>query len=228
MIKVLYVEDEESLAMIVGESLEEHGFEVRQAHHGADALALLKKYRPNVIVLDVMMPIMDGFTVAQEIRKSDLRTPIIFLTAMTQTEDVVKGFRLGANDYIRKPFKIEELIVRIEAAYRATHQRPSGGIYEIGLYQLDTQRLTLTLGGKVEKLSFREAELLKRLYENIDQVVPRDEMIRTYWGDDTYFTGRSLDVFISRIRKYLAEDRRIKITNVRGVGYMLTVEGALS
>lgn len=224
MIKILYVEDEESLAMIVSESLEEHGFEVKQAHQGAEALAILKKYKPNVIVLDVMMPIMDGFTVAQEIRKTDLRTPIIFLTAMTQTEDVVKGFRLGANDYIRKPFKIEELIVRIEATFRATHQRTSSTIYEIGRYTLDTQRFILSFGEKSEKLSFREAELLKRLYENKDQVVPREEIIRTYWGDDTYFTGRSLDVFISRIRKYLAEDGRIKITNVRGVGYMLTID----
>lgn len=225
MIKLLYVEDEESLAMIVGESLEEHGFEVKQAHHGVEALAILKRYKPHVIVLDVMMPMMDGFTLAKEIRKTDTRTPILFLTAMTQTEDVVKGFHLGGNDYIRKPFKIEELIVRIEAAYRSAHQQQQTSLlYTIGNYKLDTQRFTLSWGDQSEKLSFREAELLKRLYEHKDQVVPREEIIRTYWGNDTYFTGRSLDVFISRIRKYLSNDPRIKITNIRGVGYILTID----
>lgn len=224
MLKILYVEDEPSLAMIVEESLEEHGFEVKHASNGQEALNILKKFRPHVMILDVMMPIMDGFTLATEIRKIDIRTPIIFLTAMTQTEDVVKGFHLGANDYIRKPFKIEELIVRVEAAHRSTQQQAIGNTYDIGLYKLDTQKFILSIDGHSEKLSFREAELLRRLYENKDQVVPREEIIRTYWGDDTYFTGRSLDVFISRIRKYLSRDSRIKITNIRGVGYLLSID----
>lgn len=221
MLKILYVEDEPSLAMIVEESLEEHGFEVKHAVNGQEALNILKKFRPNVMILDVMMPIMDGFSLATEIRKTDGKTPIIFLTAMTQTEDVVKGFHLGANDYVRKPFKIEELIVRVEAAHRSTQQQhDTAQIYTIGRYELDTQKFLLRLGGHTEKLSFREAELLKRLYENKGQVVPREEIIRTYWGKDTYFTGRSLDVFISRIRKYLSDDPGIKIINIRGVGYM--------
>lgn len=224
MLKILYVEDEPSLAMIVEESLEEHGFEVKHASNGQEALNILKSFRPNVMILDVMMPIMDGFSLATEIRKADLRTPIIFLTAMTQTEDVIKGFHLGANDYIRKPFKIEELIVRIEAAHRSTQQQTTTRNYSIGRYELDTQKFLLSIGEHSEKLSFREAELLKRLYENKDQVIPREEIIRTYWGNDTYFTGRSLDVFISRIRKYLSKDPRIKITNIRGVGYMLSID----
>ncbi|WP_409151360.1 response regulator transcription factor [Sphingobacterium sp. BS-2] len=224
MTNILYVEDEESLAMIVSDSLEEHGFEVRHVLNGQQAIVFHNKYKPDIIVLDVMMPIMDGFTAAKEIRKTDMLTPIIFLTAMTQTEDVVKGFKLGANDYIRKPFKIEELIVRIEAALKKVGQSMSPTKLILGNYTLDSGKNTLSIGDNVEKLSYRESELLKRLIENKDKVIPRDEIIRTYWSNDTYFTGRSLDVFISRIRKYLAQDERIKITNIRGVGYMLSVD----
>ena len=224
MINILYVEDEESLAMIVTDSLESHGFSVRHVLNGQQAVLFHNKYKPDIIVLDVMMPLMDGFTVAKEIRKSDLHTPIIFLTAMTQTEDVVKGFKLGANDYIRKPFKIEELIVRIEAAVKKNGQGMSDTKFAIGNYTLDTLKNTLSIGEHVEKLSYREAELLKRLIESKDKVLPRDEIIKTYWNNDTYFTGRSLDVFISRLRKYLSLDDRIKVTNIRGLGYMLTLD----
>jgi len=224
MTNVLYVEDEESLAMIVSDSLEAHGFMVRHVPNGQQALLFHGKYKPDIIVLDVMMPLMDGFTVAKEIRKTDLHTPIIFLTALTQTEDVVKGFKLGANDYVRKPFKIEELIVRIEAALKKTGQGMSDTKFVIGNYTLNTVKNILSNGDNNEKLSYREAELLKRLIESKDKVLPRDEIIRTYWSNDTYFTGRSLDVFISRIRKYLSADERIKITNIRGVGYMLSLD----
>ncbi|SEF54673.1 response regulator transcription factor [Sphingobacterium lactis] len=224
MTNILYVEDEESLAMIVSDSLQAHGFMVRHVTNGQQALVFHNKYRPDIIVLDVMMPLMDGFTVAKEIRKTDLLTPIIFLTAMTQTEDVVAGFKLGANDYIRKPFKIEELIVRIEAALKKNGQSMAPSKLIIGDYTLDCIKSLLTFGDSSEKLSYREVELLKRLIEQKDKVVPRDEIIRTYWSNDTYFTGRSLDVFISRIRKYLAQDERIKISNIRGVGYMLSVD----
>ncbi|GAA4134468.1 response regulator transcription factor [Sphingobacterium kyonggiense] len=224
MINILYVEDEESLAMIVSDSLEANGFMVRHVLNGQQALLFHNKYKPDIIILDVMMPLMDGFTVAKEIRKTDLHTPIIFLTAMTQTDDVVKGFKLGANDYIRKPFKIEELIVRIEAAIKKSGQGMSSSRFVLGNYTLDTVKNVLSIGDEQEKLSYREAELLKRLIESKDKVLPRDEIIRTYWSNDTYFTGRSLDVFISRIRKYLSKDERIKITNIRGVGYMLTLD----
>ncbi|SRR5690606_26000184 len=222
MIKVLYVEDEESLALIVADSLEDYGFEVIHRTNGQDALSLFKKDKPDVLVIDIMMPLMDGFTLATEIRKMDMQVPILFLSAMTQTEDVVKGFHLGANDYVRKPFKIEELIVRIEALAKKS-RRTGPQVFYIGNYILDTNKNTLTIGQYVEKLSFRESELLRRLFEHKDTVVPREDIIRTYWNDDTYFTGRSLDVFISRIRKYLAQDERIKITNIRGIGYMMSI-----
>ncbi len=221
---ILYVEDELSLAMIVTDSLEEHGFTVRHKANGRDAVISFKHKKPDIVVLDVMMPIMDGFTTAKEIRNVDSQVPILFLTALTQTEDVVKGFHLGANDYVRKPFKIEELIVRIEALTKRNVQSPVAKKYEIGHYVLDTLKHTLNYRGEQEKLSFREAELLRKLYEHKDQVVPREEIIRAYWNDDNYFTGRSLDVFISRIRKYLSKDARIKITNIRGVGYMMNID----
>lgn len=224
MIKVLYVEDEESLAMIVKDSLESHGFDVQHVSNGAQALSHLQRYPPDAIVLDVMLPLMDGFSLASEIRKTDQHTPIIFLTAMTQTDDVVKGFKLGGTDYIRKPFKVEELIVRIEAALRKIKTDPGPRMLSVGSYTLDTARNTLHLGEQTEKLTYREMELLKRLIENKDRVVPREEIIRTYWSNDTFFTGRSLDVFISRMRKYLSEDHRIKIVNVRGIGYTLSFD----
>lgn len=224
MIDVLYVEDETSLALIVADSLESHGFQVRHRENGQEALIAFKHRKPDVVVLDVMMPLMDGFTLATEIRKIDRHTPILFLTAMTQSEDVVKGFHLGANDYVRKPFKIEELIVRVEALTKRNKLNPGPRVHVIGNYELDTLKSTLRFGAQQEKLSFREAQLLSRLFERKDQVIPREEIIKAYWNDDTYFTGRSLDVFISRIRKYLSSDERIKITNIRGVGYMLTID----
>ncbi|HIY76579.1 MAG TPA: response regulator transcription factor [Candidatus Sphingobacterium stercorigallinarum] len=226
MIKVLYIEDEESLAMIVKDSLESYGFHVHHVVNGGQALANHQRYQPDVVLLDIMLPLVDGFSIATEIRKTDQLTPIIFLTAMTQTDDVVKGFKLGGTDYIRKPFKIEELIVRIEACLRKTTTNSSPSTLTIGLYTLDTIKTTLRHGEHVEKLSYREMELLKRLIENRDRVVPREEIIRTYWSNDAFFTGRSLDVFISRMRKHLAADPRIKIVNVRGIGYTLSFEEA--
>lgn len=224
MIDVLYVEDELSLAMIVTDSLETHGFNVRHKENGQEAFAAFKRQKPDIIVLDVMMPLMDGFTLASEIRRHDTVIPILFLTAMTQSEDVVRGFRLGGNDYVRKPFKIEELIVRIEALTKKIQPEQPARFFKIGNYELDTLKSTLTATDVQEKLSFRESQLLMNLFMRKDSVVPREEIIKAYWSDDTYFTGRSLDVFISRIRKYLALDSRIKITNIRGIGYMLTVE----
>lgn len=224
MIDILYVEDEPSLALIVTDSLESHGFLVRHKANGRDAVVAFQQRRPDIVVLDVMMPLMDGFMVAEEIRKLDRQTPILFLTALTQTEDVVKGFHLGANDYVRKPFKIEELVVRIESLTKRNMQQVQAKFYQIGIFSLNTLKSTLTHGEHQEKLSFRESELLRKLFEHKDRVVPREEIIKAYWNEDTYYTGRSLDVFISRIRKYLAGDPRIQITNIRAVGYMLTID----
>ena len=222
MVKVLYVEDELNLALIVKDSLEDYGFDVSHRANGQDALAKFKQDKPDVLVVDIMMPLMDGYTFASEVRNLDAQVPILFLSALNQVEDVVKGFHLGANDYIRKPFKVEELIVLIESLVKR-NMRNLPMKYQIGNYILDTSKNLLSYESEEEKLSFRETELIRRLFENKDVVVPREEIIKTYWKDDTYFTGRSLDVFISRIRKYFVKDERIRITNVRGVGYVMNI-----
>lgn len=224
MINILYVEDEPSLAMIVADSLEANGFHVVHCNNGQEALDSFSITRPDIMVVDVMMPVMDGFTLATKIREMDTLLPIIFLTAKVQTEDVVRGFRLGGDDYVKKPFKIEELVVRIESLLKNSPKMLFGQKLMIGDYTLDSLKHQLIYQEEMLKLSFRESELLRKLYEQKDKVIPREEIMRAYWSHDKYFTGRSLDVFISRIRKYLSQDPRIKITNIRGVGYMLTVD----
>jgi len=224
MINILYVEDEPSLAMIVADSLGANGFQVVHCNNGEEALESFSIAKPDIMVVDVMMPVMDGFTLAAKIREMDTLLPIIFLTAKVQTEDVVRGFRLGGDDYVKKPFKIEELVVRIESLLKNSPKMLFGQKLMIGDYTLDSLKHQLIYQDEMLKLSFRESELLRKLYEQKDKVIPREEIMRAYWSHDKYFTGRSLDVFISRIRKYLSQDPRIKITNIRGVGYMLTVD----
>jgi len=227
MIDILYVEDEASLALIVADSLEMNGFSVRHCQDGQLALRLFEKQKPDILLIDVMMPVMDGFTLATHVRALDSQVPIIFLTARVQTEDVVKGFHLGANDYVKKPFRIEELVVRIESLVKNSPKMQLSQNLMIGDYVLDSLRQTLSYKGESIKLSYRESELLRSLYENRNQVIPREDIMKTYWSYDKYFSGRSLDVFISRIRKYLNQDPRIKISNIRGIGYMLSVEELL-
>ncbi|WP_270088728.1 response regulator transcription factor [Sphingobacterium sp. SYP-B4668] len=225
MINILYVEDEQSLALILKDTLTMHGFQVTHCSNGQEAMNSFRYRMPDLMLVDVMMPVMDGFDLVRRVREEEHALPVIFLTARTQTEDVVAGFHLGANDYIKKPFKIEELIVRIESLLKNTQKPNTKPRLRIGeYYMLDHVKHVLTFGNQEEKLSFRESELLRKLMENRDQVVPREEIIKAYWSDDNYFTGRSLDVFISRIRKYLNKDSRIKIVNIRSVGYMLTIE----
>lgn len=224
MIDILYVEDESTLALIVSDSLEANGFGVRYCQNGAEALRAFEVQKPDIMLVDIMMPVMDGFTLATKIREMDSQIPLIFLTARVQTEDVVKGFHLGANDYVKKPFRIEELVVRIESLLKNNPKIHFSQNIMIGDYILDSLKHTLNYKNELTKLSYRESELLRSLYQNRNQVIPREEIMKTYWSYDKYFTGRSLDVFISRIRKYLSKDERIKITNVRGVGYMLSVD----
>lgn len=222
MINILYVEDEASLALIIADSLEANNYRVTHQINGQQALESFQTQKPDLVLIDVMMPVMDGFTLARKIRALDSQVPLIFLTARTQTEDVVKGFHLGANDYLKKPFSIEELIVRIESLLKNNPKRLSSQRLLIGDYVLDGQKFTLSYQNESVKLSFRESELLRKLYTQKEQVVPREEIIKAYWSDDHYFTGRSLDVFISRLRKYLNKDARLKIINIRGIGYMFT------
>lgn len=220
--KVLYVEDELFLGKIVRESLESRGFEVIMESDGAKVLALFKTSQPDICVLDIMLPNKDGFTIADEIRNIDEEVPIIFLTAKTQTEDVVKGFSLGGNDYVRKPFSMEELIVRIQNLLRNRSEGPSkisGTSVNMGKFNFQVNRQVLSNGKEDRKLSFRENELLKLLYENRDKIIDRKDILNLLWGNDSFFNSRNLDVYITKLRSYLKEDPSLEIITIKGIGY---------
>ncbi|NML36226.1 response regulator transcription factor [Chitinophaga sp. G-6-1-13] len=226
MAKVLLIEDEWQLGQIVKDSLETRGFEMLYAEDGKEGLRLYQQERPDVVVLDIMMPNMDGFTVTAEIRKQDKFTPIIFLTAKSQTADVVKGFELGGNDYLKKPFSMDELIVRIKALLKRFSDHPAvkemeEGSVVIGQYIFNYAKQTLTRNNTTEFLSHREAEILRRLYDNKNEVMERKAVLLDLWGDDNFFNARSMDVFITKLRRYLKDDSRVQIVNIRGVGYKL-------
>lgn len=221
-IKVFYVEDELFLGKIVKESLESRDFEVIMESDGAKATELFKKTGPDICVLDIMLPNKDGFAIADEIRELDEEVPIIFLTAKTQTEDVVKGFSLGGNDYIRKPFSMEELIVRIQNLLRNKgegSQKIAGGSAIIGKYNFQLNRQILSNGKEDRKLSYRESELLKLLYENREKIIDRKDILNLLWGNDSFFNSRNLDVYVTKIRSYLKDDPSLEIITIKGVGY---------
>lgn len=220
--KVLYVEDEVFLGKIVRESLESRGFEVIMESDGAKVFDLFKKTKPDICVLDIMLPNKDGFAIADEIRSADEDVPVIFLTAKTQTEDVVKGFSLGGNDYIRKPFSMEELIVRIQHHLRSRQdgsQKISGGNVNMGKYNFNISRQLLSDGKDDRKLSFRESELLKLLFENRDKIIDRKDILNLLWGNDSFFNSRNLDVYITKLRSYLKDDPALEIITIKGIGY---------
>ena len=222
-IKVLYAEDEIFLGKIVKETLESRGFEVLMVTDGAAVLEVFTRSTPDVCVLDVMLPGRNGFELATDIRAINDDIPIIFLTAKTQTEDLVKGFRTGGNDYIRKPFSMEELIVRIENALRVRRDRagdtPAGETIAIGGYLFYTHRQVLVYTTEERKLSYRESELLKQLWIGRDHIIPREDILRAIWGNDSFLNSRNLDVYITKLRNYLKHDPRIEILTIKGVGY---------
>ncbi|HEX9958391.1 MAG TPA: response regulator transcription factor, partial [Fibrella sp.] len=203
------------------------GFAVQCAADGSEGLALFRQQRPDLVVADVMMPNMDGFTLAEHIRHDDAEVPILFLTARSQTADVVRGFELGGNDYLKKPFSLDELIVRINALLRRKiNTQPAAAapaLLTIGRYRFDPPKQKLLIDGRESQLSHREAELLRRLYEQRNQVLERSVVLKELWGDDSFFNGRSLDVFITKLRRHLQADEQIQIINIRGLGYKLIV-----
>lgn len=218
--KVLYVEDELFLAKIVSETLQGRGYDVILESDGGKAVDQFDKEKPDVCVLDIMLPNKDGFAIADEIRDKNEQVPIIFLSAKSQTNDVVNGFKTGANDYIRKPFSIEELIVRIENVLK--HKNVAAEETEevkIGEYLFNTKRQTLYHPAEQRKLSYRESELLKLLYENRDKIVERSEILILLWGSDSFFNSRNLDVYITKLRGYLKQDPAIEIITIKGIGY---------
>lgn len=228
-IKVLLVEDEQTLAMIIKDTLEGQGFLIHTAVDGEEGLRLFFDLRPDVLVADVMMPRMDGFEMVRRIRQTDRHTPVLFLTARSAVNDVVEGFELGANDYLKKPFGMQELIVRIKALMgrACTYTPPAESeqiLYEIGRYQLDTRRQLLLHEGTEQELSHREAGILRLLCQNRNCVVNMRDILLDLWGDDSFFNQRSLHVFITKLRHKLAKDDHIRIINVRGIGYKLITE----
>lgn len=220
-IKVLLAEDEPNLGPIIKESLESRNFEVFLAENGMKAQELYHQNNPNILVLDVMMPIKDGFTLAKEIRQSDLQTPIIFLTAKSQTTDVLEGFSHGGNDYIKKPFSMEELIVRMESLISLDVAKKTSDLITIGGYTFTPTKQTLDFNTETIALTHRESELLFLLCQNKNQTTNRTHILNKLWGIDDFFNGRSMDVFITKLRKKLKKDENIQIVNVRGFGYKL-------
>jgi len=224
-INVLLIEDEPVLAAIVKESLEKRGFNLFIAVNGVEGWSMFKSMRPDICIIDVMMPRKDGFTLVREIRIIDQDIPLIFVTARTQIEDIIKGFELGADDYMKKPFSMEELIVRLKALVRRKTDKKSGmevGEIAVGKFRFRHSELELIDGVRVSFLSQREADLLLMLLQHKNQLLERKIVLVKIWGDDNPYTARSMDVYITRLRKFLKSDPLIEITNTRGLGYTLT------
>ncbi len=228
--KVLYVEDELFLGKIVQESLESRGFEVQMVGDGAEVMAVFDTFLPDICLLDVMLPNRNGYELGADIRQRFPTLPIIFLTAKTQTEDVLKGFTAGGNDYIRKPFSMEELIARIHNLLNLSGQNPNdsggeqNGVIHLGKYDFDLRKYELRFQAQIRKLSHREAELLKILADHRNFTVERKVIMQQIWGDDSFFNSRNLDVYITRLRDYLREDERVQIITLKGVGYQFIVD----
>jgi len=220
-VSILYVEDEPNLGRIVKESLESRDFTVHMITDGDGALEAFRTTQAQICILDVMLPNKDGYAIAREIRAVDAEVPIIFVTAKTQTEDVVRGFETGGNDYLRKPFSMEELIVRVNNLLRLSRRNdpaPSQHL-TIGKFEFHPNRYELKCGPHVRKLSHREAVLLTVLAENSNIIVQRKDVLMRVWGDDSFFNSRNLDVYITKLRDYLREDPAVEIVTIKGVGY---------
>ena len=225
-VKILLAEDDENLGALLREYLVAKGLQTDLFVNGELALEGFKNKPYDLCILDVMMPKMDGFTVAREIKKINTNVPFIFLTAKSLKDDIIEGFSVGADDYMTKPFSMEELLFRIKAILRRTNNNSSGDtneIFTIGIYEFDSQKQLLKHDGKEQKLTTKESELLKLLCNNMNNVLERNFALKTIWQEDSYFNARSMDVYITKLRKYLKEDPTIQILNIHGKGYKLIV-----
>lgn len=223
--QVLLAEDDSNLSTLLDEYLKLKGFEVTLFNDGDAALRGFRENDYNICLLDVMMPKMDGFSVARDIRKMNPDVPIIFLTAKSMKEDKIEGFNLGADDYITKPFSMEELLARIKAVLRRTqkaNEEPEPSVYEFGAFEFDYDHQLLHINDETIKLTTKESELLRMLCKYKNRVLEREEALLQIWGNDSYFTARSMDVFITKLRKYLKKDPNVQIINIHGTGYKLT------
>jgi two-component system OmpR family response regulator len=222
-VKVLLAEDDENLGSLLREYLQAKSYETHWVTDGDKAFKSFEKNKYDICILDIMMPVKDGFTLAKEIRTLNREMPIIFLTAKSMKEDVFEGFSIGADDYITKPFSMEELLYRMQAILRRTKGDISKKqeIFNIGKYRFDTNKHLLIFDNNELKLTTKESELLRLLCNNANQVLERNFALRTIWIDDNYFNARSMDVYITKLRKYLKEDPSIEIMNIHGTGYKL-------
>ena len=231
MKRVVIIEDDADLLALLKYNLEKEGFEAHGLQSGKGALELCSQVQPGVVLLDIMLPSRDGFDIATEIRKYNQKLPIVFLTAKGQTSDRIRGFQAGADDYICKPFSIEEFRYRIEAilkrsGVRSAHQE--AGTLHAGSSVLDVNNLLLNSNGLVTRLTYKEAKLLEMLFRNPDKLMERDIFLKAIWEEDGFFVARSMDVFVSRVRKYLKQDASLKIENVRGIGYVMKTSSEVS
>lgn len=223
--KILLVEDDPSLGFVIKDNLTIKGYDVTLCTDGQQGEETFKNGSFDLCIFDVMLPKKDGFSLARTVRETNREIPILFLTAKAMTEDKLAGFQTGADDYITKPFSLDELVFRIEVFLRRSSSAPAADekVYRVGQYEFDPLNLVLRNQAYEKTLTQKEAEVLKLLYKNRDRVLKREEILNEVWGDDDYFMGRSMDVFISKLRKYLKEDPAIQIVNYHGVGFRLEV-----
>jgi len=222
--KILLVEDDPNLGFVIKDNLTVKGYEVVLCENGEAGQEAFDKDSFDLCILDVMMPRKDGFTLAKAIREKNQQVPILFVTAKSMLEDKIAGFKSGGDDYIIKPFSMEELILRIEVFLRRSKTQAASDSFRLGKFDFDCQNFTLQHDAGQKTLTQKEAEVLKLLCENQGRILKREEILKSVWGDDDYFLGRSMDVFISKLRKYLKEDPRVQIVNYHGVGFKLEVE----
>jgi two-component system, OmpR family, response regulator len=224
--KLLLAEDDENLGLLLKEYLVAKGYDATLYPDGEAAYKGFMREHYDICILDIMMPKKDGFTLARDIRIVNPDIPVIFLTAKNMKEDVLEGFKLGADDYITKPFSMEELIMRIEAILRRTSQESLSNaqpVFTLGIYTFDTRKQTLAQGEEVVKLTTKESDLLKLLCQNANKILERNYALRSIWIDDNYFNARSMDVYITKLRKHLKDEPTVEIINVHGKGYKLII-----
>ena len=227
-VKILLAEDDKNLGNVLQAYLAAKGFDAHLTANGKEALESFKRNKYDFCILDIMMPVMDGFTLAKEIRKMDKEIPFLFLTARSMQEDKIQGLELGADDYLTKPFSMEELLLRLRAIMRRIES--PGNVkaekmhFDFGKYSFDYNRQVLSFNKKEQKLTSKEADLLRLLCENMNKVLDRSVALNKIWYDDSYFNARSMDVYITKLRKYLKEDPTVELINVHGVGFKLVVD----
>ena len=224
-IRILLVEDDKNLGMVLKAYLDSKGYLATLCSNGEEALTAFNSIAFDFCITDIMMPIMDGFTLAKELKAKQPALPLVFLSAKKDQEDILEGFRLGADDYITKPFSMDELLARIQAIYRrCTMKKPQPSSYQLGSYSFDPPRHMLIKGEKIQKLTSKESDLLLMLCENMGNTLERSKALVSIWGEESYLNARSMDVYITKLRKYFKDEPKVELVNIHGVGFKLMVK----